>query len=57
MAIYDPQADTWTMVDPPKGWDFIGNSPCTLLADGRLLLGQKLTEARRRSRSGDSDVD
>ena len=43
MAIYDPVKDTWTMVKPPKGWDFIGDSPWTILADGRLLLGQKLT--------------
>ena len=43
MAIYDPKADTWTMVDPPKGWGFIGDSPWTMLADGRLLLGQKTT--------------
>jgi hypothetical protein len=44
MAIYDPKADTWTMVGPPSGWDFIGDSPWTLLPNGHLLLGQKLTE-------------
>jgi Galactose oxidase, central domain len=44
MAVYDPKADTWTMVAPPKGWDFIGDSPWSFLADGRLLLGQKLTK-------------
>ena len=27
MAIYDPKADAWTKVDPPPGWDFIGDSP------------------------------
>ena len=44
MAIYDPTANTWTMVSPPAGWHFIGNSPWTILANGHLLLGQKLTK-------------
>ncbi len=42
MAIYDPVKDTWKMVPPPSGFDFIGDSPWTLLADGKLLLGDKL---------------
>ena len=47
MAIYDPKADKWTMVAPPFGpdWDFIGDSPWTLLANGHLLLGEKFTKA------------
>ena len=47
MAIYDPKADTWTMVAPPSGpdWDFIGDSPWTLLPNGHLLLGEKFTKA------------
>ena len=47
MAIYDPKADTWTMVAPPFGpdWDFIGDSPWTLLPNGHLLLGEKFTKA------------
>ena len=40
-AIYDPIANTWKMVPPPKGWGFIGDSPATVLADGRFLLGRK----------------
>jgi hypothetical protein len=46
MAIYDPKADTWTMVAPPFGddWQFIGDSPWTLLPNGHLLLGEKFTE-------------
>ena len=44
MAIYDPKADTWTMVKPPAGWGFIGEPPWTVLADGRLLLAQKTTK-------------
>jgi hypothetical protein len=47
MAIYDPKKDTWTMVAPPFGpdWDFIGDSPWTLLNNGHLLLGEKFTKA------------
>ena len=47
MAIWDPKADTWTMVAPPSGpdWDFIGDSPWTLLPNGHLLLGEKFTKA------------
>ena len=47
MAIYDPKADSWTMVAPPSGpeWAFIGDSPWTLLPNGHLLLGEKFTKA------------
>jgi hypothetical protein len=47
MAIYDPKADSWTMVAPPTGpqWDFIGDSPWTLLPNGKLLLGHKFSKA------------
>jgi hypothetical protein len=47
MAIYNPKADTWTMVAPPFGpnWDFIGDSPWTLLSNGHVLLGSKLSTA------------
>jgi hypothetical protein len=47
MAIYDPKADSWTMVAPPTGpeWDFIGDSPWTLLPNGHLLLGHKFSKA------------
>ena len=41
-AIYDPAANTWTPLAAPKGWGFIGDSPSSVLADGRLLLGRKL---------------
>jgi hypothetical protein len=44
MAVYDPKADTWTIVALPKGWTTIGDSPWSFLADGRLLLGQKFNE-------------
>ncbi len=41
-AVYDPAANTWTPLNPPKGWDYIGDSPSSVLPDGRLLLGRKL---------------
>lgn len=40
-AIYDPKANTWTAVKPPANWKWIGDSPSTVLADGRFLLGRK----------------
>jgi hypothetical protein len=40
-AIYDPIANTWTSVEPPAGWDFIGDSPSAVLPDGSYLLGRK----------------
>jgi hypothetical protein len=46
-AIYDPLANKWTSVDPPKGhkWDHIGDSSALVLPDGRFLLGSKLNKA------------
>jgi len=40
-AIYDPVANTWTMINPPKGWKNIGDSPSIVLPDGRFVLGYK----------------
>jgi hypothetical protein len=40
-AVYDPLANTWTMIDPPKGWTNIGDSPSILMPDGKFLLGYK----------------
>jgi hypothetical protein len=41
-AIYDPLADKWTAIGHPKGWGFIGDSPSTVLPDGRFVVGEKL---------------
>ncbi len=43
-AVYDPRVNSWTMVAPPAWFEFIGDSPSTVLADGKFLLGQKLTK-------------
>lgn len=37
--IYDPVADSWTVISPPAGWNNIGDAPCAVLDDGRVLLG------------------
>jgi len=42
-AVYDPLANSWTMISPPNGgtgaWARIGDSPAEVLADGRWMLG------------------
>lgn len=42
-AIYDPAANTWTNLLPPKSWKYIGDSPATVLPNGNFLVGNKLT--------------
>lgn len=42
-AIYDPTANTWTVVNPPSGWQYIGDSPSAVLPSGKFLMGQKIT--------------
>jgi hypothetical protein len=37
--IYDPVADSWTVIAPPAGWTNIGDAPCAVLEDGRMLMG------------------
>ncbi|HEY6302653.1 MAG TPA: hypothetical protein VIX14_06255 [Terriglobales bacterium] len=46
-AIYDPVANTWTSVTPPKGWIYIGDSPSVVLPNGNYLIGNKLTKEMR----------
>ena len=41
-AIYDPTADTWTPLGHPAGWGFIGDSPSSVLPNGKYLIGRKL---------------
>ena len=45
--IYDPVANSWTEIAPPlsaarRVWNYIGDGPCSLLADGTFLLGNAI---------------
>jgi hypothetical protein len=46
-AIYDPKANTWTKLLPPKGWTYIGDSPSVVLPNGKFVVGNKLTKQMR----------
>lgn len=37
--IYDPLLNQWKQVTPPAGWGAVGDAPCCVLPDGRVLLG------------------
>ena len=37
--IYDPIMNNWTSIATPAGWTNIGDAPCCVLPDGRILLG------------------
>ena len=41
-AVYDPKLDSWTMIAPPPGVDYIGDPPSVVLPDGRFVFGTKL---------------
>ena len=41
-AVYDPVADSWTMIAPPPGVAYIGDSPSAVLPDGSFVFGRKL---------------
>lgn len=43
-AVYNPLANTWKRLGHPRRWGYIGDSPSTVLPDGSLLMGQKLTK-------------
>ena len=38
--IYDPIANTWTLIPAPAGWTAIGDSPGCVLPDGRWFVGR-----------------
>jgi len=45
-AIYDPIKDKWTDITPDKHLlPFIGDSPATVLADGRFMVGEKFKKS------------
>lgn len=37
--IFEPLLNHWTSIPTPQGWSSIGDAPCCVLPDGRLLLG------------------
>jgi hypothetical protein len=39
-AIYDPVGNVWTQVNPPAGWNNIGDSPGIVQPDGVFMMGQ-----------------
>ena len=41
-AVYDPVADSWTMIAAPPGVAYIGDSPSAVLPDGSFVFGRKL---------------
>ncbi len=41
-AVYDPVADSWTMIGAPPGVNYIGDSPSAVLPDGSFVFGTKL---------------
>ena len=41
-ALYDPVADHWTMIAPPPGVAYIGDTPSVILPDGSFMFGSKL---------------
>src|SRR6266566_3849801 len=40
--IYDPVANTWTSLSTPAGWTNIGDAPCCVFPDGRVMIGSIL---------------
>ena len=43
-AIYDPLHDAWAPVAPPPGWDYIGDVTSIVAANGKFVLGDKLSK-------------
>src|SRR5215472_11121597 len=38
--LYEPLTDNWIEIAPPAGWTHVGDAPCVVLPDGRVLVGQ-----------------
>jgi hypothetical protein len=41
-ALYDPKADSWTMIAAPPGVAYIGDATSTIMPDGSFVYGDKL---------------
>jgi hypothetical protein len=42
-ALYDPVKDKWTTVNPPTGWQAIGDAQSVILADGSYMLADAVS--------------
>ena len=45
--IYNPVSNTWTIIGTPAGWTQIGDAPSAVLPDGRVMLGDILSNRPR----------
>lgn len=43
-AVYDPATNVWTTLAPPRGWNYVGDSPALVLPNGNFIIGNKLTK-------------
>ena len=43
--IYDPPTDTWKSIPAPAGWNNVGDAPCCVLPNGRVLVGNIFSTA------------
>jgi hypothetical protein len=43
-AIYNPLTNTWTMVNPPAGWSYIGDAQAVVLANGTFMQSNAVTK-------------
>ncbi len=41
--VYNPVSNIWSIASVPPGWTNIGDAPCCMLPDGRLLVGSITT--------------
>lgn len=37
--IFDPKSNTWSVLSTPPGWTNIGDAPCCVFPDGRIMIG------------------
>jgi hypothetical protein len=42
-SIYDPVANAWTSVNPPTGWNAIGDAMSVVLSNGQFMLANAIT--------------
>jgi hypothetical protein len=43
--VYNPVLNQWATINAPAGWTAVGDAPCSMLPDGRVLLGSIGTTA------------